>query len=344
MKVKKSLLLLVLIVVFVLVGCSKGADTNGNAPAPSNDQVYTIVFTNSGSEQAGLYKGAVAMKEYVEKESNGKIKMELYMNSQIGNDREGLESVQTGSATMTITGLTQYTNFVQDLVALDQPFLYEDAEQVNALFSDEEVVVKLNEMFGAANYKYLGMNFQGFRTLTSNRKVEKPADLKGMSIRVIESPTPLALWKALGASPTPLSFAEVYTALQQGVVEAQENPIELIASQKFYEQQKYIIDTNHQIQPLFWVVNPDFYNNLPADLQKVFDDGFQQALKATDEATATDMEKYNNTIKEYGSEFIAISDESRAEFKDLTSGVRADIEKQFPDFTKVINDALGRIK
>lgn len=344
MKIKKLLLVLVLLLLFVLVGCSEKSGPSDDPITSSEDEVYTIVFGNSGSDQVAHYNGTVAMKEYVEKESNGKLKMEIYMNAQLGNDRELIESVQTGAVGITVTGLTQFTNFVQELVALDQPFLFDNTEQVIAFFNNTDIQRELEGYFEAAGLKYLGSHFQGFRTLTSNRRVTTPKDVKGMSIRVIESPTPLAIWNALGASPTPISFAEVYTSLQQGVVEAQENPIELISSQRFYEQQKYMIDTNHQIQPNFWVVNPDFYNKLPAGLQKIFDEGIEKALEISNRDTLAQTEEYINIIKGFGCELINITDDSRAEFKELTAGVRQDVSDQYPEFSKVINEVLDKIK
>jgi TRAP-type C4-dicarboxylate transport system substrate-binding protein len=102
-----------------------------------------------------------------------------------------------------------------------------------SIFSDETLLEYLRGLYADANLYHCAVTFQGFRTLTSNVEIHTLADCKGLDIRVVESPTPIALWTALGANPTPLAFSEVYTALQQGVVDAQENPTELIYSQKF---------------------------------------------------------------------------------------------------------------
>lgn len=119
-------------------------------------------------------------------------------------------------------------------------------------------------------------------------------------------PRPIALWTALGANPTPLAFTEVYTALQQGTVDAQENPLELIYSQKFYEQQDYVVNTNHQIQPLFLVMNLDFYNHLPDDLRAVVDEGAAEYLKASRAYNEEMTETYTQTMVDYGCTFIDI--------------------------------------
>ena len=339
---KAKLVLLVMALVPVLVAYGGGSK---DAPAAkAADKTYTIVVGESGSELTANAQGEIAFKNYVEKASNGKIQVELYFNAQLGGDRELLESTQIGQVTMMATGLTQHTNFVPELTAMDSPFLYETEQQVYNLFEDKEFSAMINKLYANKGYHFVGMYFQGFRTLTSNRQIRSVADMRNMNIRVIQAPTPIAVWKALGTNPTPLAFPEVYTALQQGLVEAQENPFELIYSQKFYEQQKYIIDTNHQIQPILMVMNLDFYKGLSDDARKIVDDGFKECFKAIRNYIDTNMAMFVKTMKDAGCTFIELTPQARAEFKDRTADVRADLAKQYPDFYKVLEGALGRIK
>lgn len=343
-------LALALVMLFALTACGTAApadsstNTNGEAEAPAaaEAEAYTIIIGNTGSEQCSDYAGATAFKEYVEKESNGRLQVQLLFNGVLGSDRETLESTQMGSCTMMSTGLTQYTNFVKELTALDGPFMFETAEDVYNLFADEQFVETLNELFATAKYKYMGMSFQGFRTLTSNREVHSMADMKGMTIRVIESATPMALWTALGANPTPLAFTEVYTALQQGTVDAQENPLELIYSQRFYEQQKYIVNTNHQIQPLFLSMNLDFYNNLPDDLKAIVDAGCEEYVKAARAYSEQMLETYKQTMADAGCTFIDVEPDDFADMYEATASVRASLTEQYPEFSAVLNDAITR--
>ena len=343
-------LALALVMLFALTACGTAApadsstNTNGEteAPAAAEAEAYTIIIGNTGSEQCSDYAGATAFKEYVEKESNGRLQVQLLFNGVLGSDRETLESTQMGSCTMMSTGLTQYTNFVKELTALDGPFMFETAEDVYNLFADEQFVETLNGLFATAKYKYMGMSFQGFRTLTSNREVHSMADMKGMTIRVIESATPMALWTALGANPTPLAFTEVYTALQQGTVDAQENPLELIYSQRFYEQQKYIVNTNHQIQPLFLSMNLDFYNNLPDDLKTIVDAGCEEYVKAARAYSEQMLETYKQTMTDAGCTFIDVEPDDFADMYEATASVRASLAEQYPEFSAVLNDAITR--
>lgn len=340
----KKLMSLMLAAVLALTLTACGGDTSTDTDSSSADSegVYTITIGNTGSEQCSDYAGATAFKEYVEANSDGKISVQLMFNGVLGSDREHLESVQMGSCTMLSTGLTQYTNFITDLTALDSPFMFESADDVYALFEDEQFIAALEERFSTANYHYMGMAFQGFRTLTTNREVHTMADMNGMTIRVIESPTPIALWTALGANPTPLAFTEVYTALQQGTVDAQENLLELIYSQKFYEQQDYVVNTNHQIQPLFLVMNLDFYNHLPDDLRAVVDEGAAEYLKASRAYNEEMTETYTQTMVDYGCTFIDIEPDAFNEMYEATQSVRDDLAAQYPDFYGEITSAIER--
>lgn len=330
-----------------LAACGGQAQSTGDPPpdavpdSPAGGN-YVVTFGCTGSEQTSDYAGASAFKEYVEKASNGQITCNLMFNGVLGSDREILESVQMGSCTVTTTGLTQNTNFVPELTVLDSPFVFQTAEDVSNLFADSEFAAKLSELYANAGFKYVGMTFQGFRTLTSNREVRKMSDMNGMTIRVIEAPTPLALWSALGANPTPLAFTEVYTALQQGTVDAQENPLELIYSQKFYEQQDYIISTNHQIQPIFWTMNLNFYNSLPEDLQVIVDEGFAAGLEASREYSVNMEETYRQTMLDSGCVFIDIDDAAHDEMYAATEPVRQSLAEQYPEFYEVLTGAVKR--
>ena len=290
-------LALALVMLFALTACGTAApaetpaQTGTETAAPTTGgESYTIIIGNTGSEQCSDYAGATAFKEYVEKESDGRLQVQLLFNGVLGSDREALESTQMGSCTMMSTG----------------------------------------------------MSFQGFRTLTANREIHSMADMKGMTIRVIESATPMALWTALGANPTPLAFTEVYTALQQGTVDAQENPLELIYSQRFYEQQKYIINTNHQIQPLFLSMNLDFYNNLPDDLRAIVDAGCEKYVQASRVYSEEMVETYKKTMADAGCTFIDIEPDAFAEMYTATESVRASLAEQYPEFSAILNDALAR--
>ena len=316
----KKLMSLMLAAVLALTLTACGGDTSTDTDSSSADSegVYTITIGNTGSEQCSDYAGATAFKEYVEANSDGKISVQLMFNGVLGSDREHLESVQMGSCTMLSTGLTQYTNFITDLTALDSPFMFESADDVYALFEDEQFIAALEERFSTANYHYMGMAFQGFRTLTTNREVHTMADMNGMTIRVIESPTPIALWTALGANPTPLAFTEVYTALQQGTIDAQENPLSVITSSRFNEVQDYLSMTEHVYSAAPLMVSKAAYDALPDDLKAIVDEAGVEACQWEREYLAEVEVQWLDELETAGTQ---INYPDKAPFVDAMSSV-----------------------
>ncbi len=296
------------------------------APA-SSDQVYTITCSHATAETTSLHAGSVAFKDYVEKASNGRIVVNIYPNAQLGGDRETIEGVQTGEITMMSSSNAVQVNFVPDAVIYDMPFLYPTTEFGRKVLDNEDFKSAISKSYAAAGFHYMGASDQGFRTLTCNKPVKTPDDLKGMTIRTMENEYHMATWKALGANPTPLAFNELYTALQQGTVDAQENPIELIYSQKFYEQQKYIVGTNHIFQTIVWIMNENFYQSLPDDLKKVVDEGAAVAVEAARKFQDDNLAKNSEEIKKGGSEFIDLSADELAAFSAKVGGVYDMVKK-----------------
>ena len=329
----KKLMSLMLAAVLALTLTACGGDTSTDTDSSSADSegVYTITIGNTGSEQCSDYAGATAFKEYVEANSDGKISVQLMFNGVLGSDREHLESVQMGSCTMLSTGLTQYTNFITDLTALDSPFMFESADDVYALFEDEQFIAALEERFSTANYHYMGMAFQGFRTLTTNREVHTMADMNGMTIRVIESPTPIALWTALGANPTPLAFTEVYTALQQGTVDGQENSILDSQSYSFQEVCPYWILTNHVYSANTIIMDKAYFESLPEDIQSALEEA---AVYAGEQIGQEVLEREDAAKEELTAEGVTFVDVDNAAFTEHFSGYA---EANFPDLADWCN-------
>lgn len=350
MKTWKRFLSMVLAtgMVMGLAACGGGnnAATSGNANAGNTGTdgekyVITVACTPSEESPEGAY--AKAFKEYCEANSDGRLEVQLYLAAQMGTDREILESVQFNSVTMGGTGITQWTNFVTDLNVLDGPFVVTDKDTVYALFEDADFNQVLSEKFAQEGYHYMGEHFLGFREMTSNKEIKTMDDFKGIKIRVIENPTPIALWSALGCNPTPLAFTEVYTALQQGTVNAQENPVTNIYDKKFYEQQKYIVLTNHQIHTDFWAMNLDFYNSLPADLQEVVDAGSKAGIDAAHEYAETQADIQLKEMEDYGCTILTPDQALMDAMVSATQSVRDDIAAQYPEFSENVNAALTRI-
>lgn len=334
--------------VSLLAGCggssSQSSAGSSGAAAPSSGS-YTISFAVQAAESTGQYVLAAAFKDYVEANSNGQIVVNLYPNSQLGGDREVLEAIQNDEITIVGTSTSAQANFVQDLFVLDLPFAFHDVDAMRYTLSDPNFVEPIAEAYENAGYHFMGFTDTYFRVTTSNRPIHEPADLKGLTIRTMENKFHLAMWQALGANPTPLAFNELYTALQQGTVEAQENPVELIVSQKFYEQQDYMILTNHLGHTMGWVISQNFYNSLPDDLRSVVDEGYAEALVKYYDYVDENEELNKQAVADSGTEIIELSSEELDALAALTTDVYSMIEAEVsPEIYKAYTDSIEAYK
>ena len=361
-------ILLTLSMIFALAACggsnepapaapSTPAPAASNTPAPAapaapagTDDPYAelgdfvIALGSSVSDITPEGKYNATLKQLVEERTNGHVEIQLYLAAQMGSDREIIESTQFGSLGIGSTGVTAWTNIVKELNVLDEPFALTTRDDVYAMLHDQEFHDYLGKVFESYGYHYLDGHFIGFRQLTSNRLIEKVEDFKGLNIRVIETSTPLALWNSFKCNPTPIAFTEVYTALQQGTVEAQENPITNIYDKKFFEQQKYIILTNHQMHPVFWTMNLNLWNSLPVEYQEIFTEASKEAMEAAHAYAESEESKMLQEMVDFGCEVITPSDEFIAEMVEKTQHVRDDINAQYPEMAEAFNACIDRIK
>ncbi len=298
------------------------------APAADVKQgEFLITLAHATAETTSIQAGSLKFKEYVEKESGGRIKVNIYPNAQLGGDRETIEGTQAGQITMMASSNAVQVNFVPSAVIFDLPFIYPDIETARKVLSDEAFTKAIAAQYAKGGLHYVGASDQGFRTLTANKEVHLPADMNGVTLRTMENKYHMALWRDIGANPTPLAFNELYTALQQGTADGQENPIELIHSQKFYEQQKYVVYTNHILQTIVWIMNEGFYTSLPEDMKAIVDEGSKLAIGYANQFQDENVAGYIKTIGDYGVNFIELTPEERQAFADAAKPVWEMVEK-----------------
>jgi len=216
----------------------------------------------------------------VKERSGGRIVIEVYPGSQLGQEKAVIEQVQFGAIDLTRVSLSVTSSFVPKLNAFQMPYLYRDEAHMWKVLNGEigKSLLASLEPFGFIGLGWFEGGSRNF--YNSKRPIRTPADLKGLKIRVQESELMMGLVSAFGAIPTPMAYGEVYSALQTGVVDGQMNPISIIAMAKFQEVQKYITLTNHLYAPYVWVINPKFYSGRSAELQNVIDDAARTALLA----------------------------------------------------------------
>jgi tripartite ATP-independent transporter DctP family solute receptor len=242
---------------------------------------FSAQFTiNAGiglNDKSAQFQSLQYFKEIVEKNSEGKIEVVLFHSSQLGDDRTMMESLKMGTQEMTCPSTAPMTAFVNAFKIYDLPFIFAN-EEVADYILDGPVGKKLLDMLPAQGLVGLAYWENGFRMLTnSSRPVQSPEDLKGMKIRTMENPIHLAAFRTMGANPTPMAFGELFSAMQQKVVDGQENPWGTIFLQNFFEVQKYASDTGHVYSPFVLLISKRFWDKLPDDMKTVVRDAADQA-------------------------------------------------------------------
>lgn len=208
-------------------------------------------------------------KEHVESKTNGEIKVDLYPATQLGNDKEVLESIKVGVAHMNLPGPAVLGNFVKDFTVVGLPYLFATQEIADEV-CDGPWGQALLKKLEAAGFVGLGFGDFGYRHVTNNvRPITKLEDIKGLKIRVMQNPSHLATFRTLGANPTAMAFSEVFSGLQQGVIDGQENPLKNITSNKLYEVQKHLTLTGHVYEWIVFVVGKKFYDSLTPEQRTV---------------------------------------------------------------------------
>ena len=313
-----------------------------NAGAAFAAPEYVIKVGSIVSEtHADMLAMNKVFKPQVEKLSNGRIKVELYPNAQLGGDRELCEGVQMGTIQMVVSSTSALAGFDKRIQVLDLPYLFTTRK---AAFDavDGELGKKLNSYLEKKGFLVLGYQENGFRHVTnSKRPIKTPADLKGLKIRTMENPMHIAFFKELGANPTPMSWGELYTALQQGTVDAQENPYAMIDDGKFYEVQKYVSETGHLFSYEIIIANKKFMEKLPADLRKIVDDAAHRAVMAQRARMEKEEAVFKAKVTKTGLKANTLTPEQKKPFVDATKKVYSQFEK---DLGKEIMDIAKKVQ
>ena len=212
----------------------------------------------------------------IEKNTQGRYKCQEFPNGSLGGEREMIESVQLGTLDLVTTSSGPLGNFVPDVKIFDIPFLFRDYDHARKVL-DGKIGQDILKKFESKGLVGLVWGENGFRHMTNNKHpIRTPADAAGLKMRTMENKVHMEGYKAFGILPTPMAFTELFTALQQGTVDGQENPIPVILAAKFSQVQKYLSLTGHVYSPATIIMNPGVYNKLSADDKKIF----QEAAKA----------------------------------------------------------------
>ena len=279
---------------------ASAAETKAEASTASEAE-YVIKVGHTLQENTPAHTGWLKFKEEVEKNSNGQIAVEIYPNSELGSERVMFEQCQMGTLEIAYGTTSVLANFDQTFSVLDMPFLFSNEAAARKAVNGE-LCEKVAEGLADINLVKVCYMENGIRHVTNSQKaINTPDDLKGLKIRTMENSIHMSTFSHLGASPTPMAFTELFTALQQKTVDGEENPIFLIQTSRFDEVQKYLSLTGHFYTSGIATMNKDFYDSLPDDLKTVVLEAAAVArdaeYAACDEQNATALEALKKTME-----------------------------------------------
>lgn len=253
-----------------------------------------------------FHKYSVWAGEEIKKRTNGKFDIQVFPASSLGKESDINQGLQLGTVDIILTGASFAGNSYKPLAITYFPFIFRDAEH-QLKYAKSDVFRELAKGYDDKTGNHItALNYYGARHVTSNKAIAKPEDMKGLKIRVPDAPAYLAFPKSLGANPTPIAFAEVYLALQNGTVEAQENPLPTIEAKKFFEVQKNISLTGHIVDSLLTVVSGPLWAKLSADEKKVFSDVMQEAAERTGREIIASEARLVEEFKKKGNNVITV--------------------------------------
>ena len=302
--------------VMVLIGSA--------APAAANSVRIAGNFAveHSSSQAMERFKNLVAEK------TDGKLTVETFPAMQLGGAQENVDQVRSGVILGTWIGAAYLSRTVPELEAISMPFAYPDRETAFRVI-DGPVGDIIDEKLAEKGFVALGWMELGSRNVTNNvRPIKKIEDFEGLKIRLQPNETHLATFRALGANPVSMGIQEVYSALQQGVLDGEENPYSIIKTLKFDEVQKYLSDTGHIFDYIAVVLNKNQFERLPAEQQAVMRDAMAEAVTWQRQKAAEEDMAAKQSLIDSGMEFTPISDELRAELRKRTEPVIAALRER----------------
>lgn len=295
---KKTITILVILFVIILSGCSnvvKGKET---------DAEYVMRLGHLQTETHPYHKGALKFKELVEEKSNGRMQIDIFPSSQLGSGRDQIEGAQIGSIHFHIGSVAPVTNFAPKFNILNIPYLFESREHAFKVL-DGEIGEEIASNLPNRGLMNLGFMENGWRHMTNNKKpIKNSEDASSMKLRVQESPPYISFVKALGSTPVPVPFGELYTALEQNVVDGQENPLAQIYLNKLHEVQNYLTLTSHNYDAAVFIMSKTTFDTLPSELQDVITESAKEAVEYERKIALEDEQKILEELRKSGIEIV----------------------------------------
>jgi tripartite ATP-independent transporter DctP family solute receptor len=296
-------------------------------------QKTTVKIGYAVSRDSHYGAGADAFCSELEKSTSARFTCSQAPNASLGNEREMVEAAQIGSLDIAFVSSGTVGNFVPEIRVLDIPFLFRAYDHARRTL-DGEIGQDLLALFPSKGLVALAWGENGFRQLTtSNRAINKPADLSGLKLRTMENKVHIESFKSIGALPTPMAWPEVYTALQQGTIDGQENPLPILVTARLWQVQKHLALTSHVYSPTLFLASPALFNKLSAQDKKAF----LAAAKVGSAAQRARVTKDDKTaIAQAEKEGMTVTRPNTAEFRTALEPAFKGFEKTYGPMLKAI--------
>lgn len=302
---KKGLMLTMLaITIPAMAACgdSEAGSTEGGGASAEEPIVLKVGHTLSDTSH--YQEGLTHFAEILSEKTDGEIEVEIFANGSLGGERDMVEGLQIGSVDLVLTSTGPMSGFIEEITVVDLPFLFDNAEHAHAVL-DGEIGQELLDKLDTIDLEGLAWWENGFRNVTNSvRPIEKPEDLDGLKLRTMENEIHMAAFRELGVDPTPMAFTELFTALQQGVVDGQENPVPVIYSSRFYEVQDYLTLTGHVYNPSILLTSNSFFEGLSPEHQEALAEAAQEAGQFEREVVARMDSELVDELETNGMEVI----------------------------------------
>lgn len=324
-------------VILALIAALSLSLAPGTASAQAKVDPLTIKFAHAGSSTHPYSVGINLLTPILEKNSGGAVKLQVFCCAQLGSERELAEGVRLGTINMTsVAAEGALPAWVPELQVFGLPFIIRDRDHIYKVL-DGPIGKELERKLSAQGFVVLGWWELGFRNMTTKDKpIRTPDDLKGLKMRVQEAKVWLGLMRALGAIPTPIPFGELYSALQQGVVDGQENPIVTITSMKFYEVQKQVGLTEHTYTALPVLASKKWWDTLKPAQRDVIAASVKESVPLQRKAVGGQVDEGIAFLKTQG---VTINTVDKAKFMEATKDVPKLTADQVPlEFVQRIRD------
>ena len=286
-------------------------------------QTRTIKFANQNAKGHPIVNGMERFAELVEKNSGGRLKVNVFPGGALGSDQANVSALQGGTLEMASMNSGIFASIVKDFAIYDFPFLFGNAKEADAVV-DGPFGTGLHQKLEEKGIVGLTYYELGFRQITnSKRAVAKVEDIAGLKLRVIPNPINIDWVTALGANPTPLPFPELYAALEQKAVDGQENPVATIRGAKMYEVQKFMTMTNHQYNPQSVVISKRFWDSLSADDKKILQDAARESATYEREQSRSQAATILEELKKNGMQITELPPAEVAKLRDKMKPVIA---------------------